>query len=55
MKLKKDVQLCIDFDPECNKFSMCHYKKSGKTRLGHCYWRYLKNYIDDYMICLNNK
>ena len=30
-KIKKDIQLCIDFDPECDKFWMYHYKKSGKT------------------------
>ena len=54
-EIKKDIQLCIDFDPECNEFWMYHYKKSRRTRLGHCYWRYLKNYIDDYMTCLNDK
>ena len=37
-EIKKDIQLCIDFDPECDKFWMYHYRKSGKTRLGHCYW-----------------
>ena len=50
---KKYIKSCIDFDPECDKFWMYHYKKSGKT--GYCYWRYLKNYIDDYIICLNGK
>ena len=54
-EIKKDIQLCIDFDPECNKFWMYHYRKSGKTRLGHCYWRYLKNYINDYRTCWNDK
>ena len=54
-EIKKDIQLCIDFDPKCDEFWMYHYKKSGKRRLGHCYLRYLKNYIDDYMICWNDK
>ena len=54
-EIKKDIQLCIGFDQECNKFWMYHNNKSGKTKLGHCYWRYLKYYIEDYMICLNDK
>ena len=53
-EIKKCIQVCIDFDPECNKFWMYHYQKSRKTRLRHSYWRYLKNYIDDYKICWNN-
>ena len=24
-EIKKDIQLCIDFDPECNEFWMYHY------------------------------
>ena len=24
---KKDIQLCIDFNPTCDKFYMYHYKK----------------------------
>ena len=52
---KKDIQLRIDFDPKCDKFWMYYYRKSWRTRLGHCKWRYLKNYIDDYMICWNDK
>ena len=26
-----------------------------RTRFGHCKLSYLKNYIDDYMICWDNK
>ena len=54
-KIKEDIQLCIDFDSTCDKFWMYHYLKSWKTRLGHCEWTYLKNYIDDYMICWNDQ
>ena len=53
MKLKKIFSYVL-INPECDKFWLYHYKKSGKTRLGHCYWRYFKNYID-YMICWNDK
>ena len=54
-KIKEDIKLCIDFDSTCNKFWMYHYRKSWKTRLGHCECTYLKNYIDDYMICWNDQ
>ena len=53
--IKKDIQLCIDFDSKCDKFWMYHYRKSWRMRFGHCKWSYLKNYIDDYMICWNDK
>ena len=26
--IKKDIQLCIDFDSKCDKFWMYHYRKS---------------------------
>ena len=54
-EIKKDIQLRIDFDSTYDKFLMYHYRKSWKTRLGHCKWTYLKNYIDDYMICWNDQ
>ena len=54
-KIKEDIQLCIDFDSSCDKFWMYHYKKNWMTRFGHCEWTYLKNYVDDYMICWNDK
>ena len=56
-KIKKDIQLCINFDPECNKFCMYQYRKSVKTRFGTCNWRYFKNYIDEFYhrICCLNK
>ena len=51
----EDIQLCIDFDLTCDEFWMYHYQKSWKTRFGTCEWTYRKNYIDDHMICLNDK
>ena len=54
-EIKEDIQLCIDFDLTCDEFWMYHYQKSWKTRFGTCEWTYLKNYIDDHMICLNDK
>ena len=54
-EIKEDIQLCIDFDSTCDEFWMYHYRKSWKTRFGTCKWTYLKNYIDYYMICLNDK
>ena len=53
--MKKDIQLCIDFDSKCDKLWMYHYRKSWRTGFDHCKWTYLKNYIDDYMICWNDK
>ena len=57
LEIKKDIQLCIDFDPTCNKFWMYHYKKSYITELGNCKWRYLKFYINEYIyrLCWNDK
>ena len=47
--------LCIDFDKKCDKFWMYHYRKSWRTRFGRSKWTYFKNYMDDYLICWNNK
>ena len=54
LKMKKYIQLCIDFDPLCEIFWMYHYKISWKDRFGFCKWKYLKNYIDTYDICFND-
>ena len=51
---KKDIQLCIDFDPFCENFWIYHYKTSWKDRFGSCKWKYLKNYIDTYDIFFND-
>ena len=54
LEIKKDIQLCIDFDPSCENVGMYHYKTSWKDRFGFCKWKYLKNYIDSYDICFND-
>ena len=54
LEMKKDIQLCIDFDPSCKNFWMYYYKTSWKDRFGFCEWKYLKNYIDTYDICFND-
>ena len=57
LKLKKDIQLCIDFDQTCIEFWMHHYKKSYITGLCNCKWHYLKSCIDEYSyrLCWNDK
>ena len=57
LKLKKDIQLCIDFDQTCIEFWMYHYKKSYITGPCNCKWHYLKSYIDEYSyrLCWNDK
>ena len=55
LKIKTDIQLCIDFDPSCNNFWMYHYKTSWIDHFGECRWKYLKNYIDTYNICFIDK
>ena len=51
LEIKKDIQLCIDFNPTCNEFWMYHYKTSYITRLDNCKWRYLKSFIGKYVFC----
>ena len=57
LDIKKDIQLCIDFDLTCNEFSMYLYKTSYITGLGNCKWPYLKSFIDKYVyaLCFNDK
>ena len=55
LKIKNDIQLCIDFDPSCNNFWMYHYKTSWIDHFGECRWKYLKNYIDTYNISFIDK
>ena len=33
-EIKKDIQLCIDFDPECNEFWMYHYSQNLVIAVG---------------------
>ena len=42
LKIKTDIQLCIDFDPSFNNFWMYHYKTSWIDHFGECRWKYLK-------------
>ena len=54
LEMKKDIQLCIDFDPSCENVWIHHYKTSWKVRFGFCKWKYLKSYVDMYDICFND-
>ena len=56
-KIKEDIQLYINFDSNCDKFWMFHYRTSYTTRLGTCKWNCLKNYTEEYnyRICWNDK
>ena len=49
LEIKKDIQLCIDFNPTCKNFWMYHYRKTYKTGFGKFKWRYLKSWIHHYI------
>ena len=57
VEIKKDIQLCIDFDPTCDEFWLYHYRKSYQKGLGNFKWRYLKSYFDEYIykLCWDDK
>ena len=57
VEIKKDTQLCIDFDPTCDEFWLYHYRKSYQMELGNFKWRYLKSYVDEYIykLCWDDK
>ena len=57
VEIKRDIQLCIDFDPNCDEFWLYHYRKSYQTGLGKFKWCYLKSYIDEYIykLCWDDK
>ena len=38
LEIKKDIQLCIDFDPSCKDFWLYHYKQTYVTGLGNFKW-----------------
>ena len=50
VEIKNDIQLCVDFDPLCEKFWMYHYKTSCRDPFGICRWKYYKNFFDTYNI-----
>ena len=57
LEIKKEIQLCIVFDPTSNEFLMYHCKTSCISGLGNCKWHYLKSFIDEYVyaLCFNDK
>ena len=57
VEIKKNIQLCIDFDPTCDEFWLYHYRKSYQMGLGNFKWRYLKSYVDEYIykLCWDDK
>ena len=55
MQLKKIFSYVLTLIQNAINFGCITYKKCWRMRFGHCKWTYLKNYIDDYMICWNDK
>ena len=47
-EIQKDIQLCVDFDPECDEFWLYHYRITNKRRkFNKTYWRYLHNFAEE--------
>ena len=45
---QKDIQLCVDFDPECDEFWLYDYRITNKRReFNKTYWRYLHNFAEE--------
>ena len=57
LEIKKDRQLCIDFDSSCKDFWIDHYIKTSETGLGNFKWQYLYSWIHHYIYehCWNDK
>ena len=57
LEIKKDIQLCIDFNPSCKDFWMYHYRKTFETGLRTFKWRYLYSCIHHYVyqLCWNDQ
>ena len=55
MQLKKIFSYVLTLIQNAINFGCITYKKCWRMRFGHFKWTYLKNYIDDYMICWNDK
>ena len=57
LEIKQDIQLCIDFDPNCKNVWMYHYKETYGSSFANFKWRYLKSLIDYYIykICYNDQ
>ena len=45
-EIKKDIQLCVDFDPECDKFWLYHIRITKRGKFNKTYWRYLSNFAE---------
>ena len=46
-EIKKDSQLCVDFDPECDEFWLYHYKITKRGKFNKNYWWYLSNFAEE--------
>ena len=60
IEIKKDIQLCIDYDPSCKDFWMYHYRRTVKRRFRmtiYFQWEYLSSLINQYIyqICKNDQ
>ena len=45
-EIKKDIQLCVDFDPECDKFWLYHIRITKRGKFNKTYRRYLSNFAE---------
>ena len=44
----KDIQLCVDFDPECVEFWLYYYRITNKRRrFNKSYGQYLHNFAEE--------
>ena len=47
-EIQKDIQLYVDFDPECDEFWLYDYRITNKRReFNKTYWRYLHNFAEE--------
>ena len=52
IEIKKDIQLCIDYDPCCEDFWMYHYRRTVKRGFRitiYFQWEYLSSWINQYI------
>ena len=45
-EIKKDIQFCVDFDPECDKFWLYHIRITKRGKFNKTYRRYLSNFAE---------
>ena len=41
------IQLCVLFDPECDKLWLYHYRITKRGKFNKTYWRYLSNFTEE--------